>query len=104
MFPYRVKYADSESDIQNNNLLYKINQKHQNTFKKKRSFRYKKSIFFKKFDFKEISVLWRFVWPAFGGPKTLIYIYIYIYIYFYLLGFAGNHCLNCFRFVQVIKS
>ena len=23
MFPYRVKYTESESDIQNNNLLYK---------------------------------------------------------------------------------
>ena len=35
------------------------------------------SIFFNKFDFKMISVLWRFVWPAVGGPKILVYIYIY---------------------------
>ena len=27
MFPYRVKYTDSESDIQNNDLLYKTHQK-----------------------------------------------------------------------------
>ena len=32
MFPYRVKYTESESDIQNNNLLYKIRPKCQNTF------------------------------------------------------------------------
>ena len=32
MFPYRVKYTESEYDIQNNNLLYKINQKCQNAF------------------------------------------------------------------------
>ena len=45
-----------------------------------------KSIFSKN-DFKMISVLWRVLWPAFGGPKILVYIYIYvcIYIYIYLL-------------------
>ena len=32
MFPYRVKYTESEYDIQNNDLSYKINQKYQNTF------------------------------------------------------------------------
>ena len=32
MFPYRVKYVESEYDIQNNDLLYKIDQQHQNTF------------------------------------------------------------------------
>ena len=32
MFPYRVKYTESESDIQNNDLLYKIDQQCQNTF------------------------------------------------------------------------
>ena len=32
MFPYRVKYTESESDIQNNDLLYIIDQKCQNTF------------------------------------------------------------------------
>ena len=37
--------------------------------------------FFKKIDFKMISVLWRFPWPAFGGPKILAYIYTHIYIY-----------------------
>ena len=32
MFPYKVIYNESESDIQNNNLLYKIDQTCQNTF------------------------------------------------------------------------
>ena len=32
MFPYTKKYAESESDIQNNSLLYKIHPKCQNTF------------------------------------------------------------------------
>ena len=32
MFPYRAKYTESETNIQNNDLLYKINQAHQNTF------------------------------------------------------------------------
>ena len=32
MFPYTEKYEESEYDIQNNNLLYKIHPKCQNTF------------------------------------------------------------------------
>ena len=32
MFLYTEKYTESESDIQNNDLLYKINQQCQNTF------------------------------------------------------------------------
>ena len=32
MFPYTVKYTESESDIQNINVLYKIHQQYQNTF------------------------------------------------------------------------
>ena len=32
MFLYRVKYTDSEYDIQNNDLLYRIDQTCQNTF------------------------------------------------------------------------
>ena len=32
MFPYTVKYTESESDIQNINLLNKIHQQCQNTF------------------------------------------------------------------------
>ena len=50
MFPYKVKYTESEYDIQNNYLLYKIDQQCQNTFEilenKKRE--NQKSIFFKK--------------------------------------------------------
>ena len=32
MFPYWVKYTESEYDIQNNELLYKIDHTCQNTF------------------------------------------------------------------------
>ena len=32
MFPYGVEYTESEYDIQNNDLLYKILQECQNTF------------------------------------------------------------------------
>ena len=32
MFPYTEKYTESESDIQNNDLLYKTHQQHKNTF------------------------------------------------------------------------
>ena len=32
MFPYRVKYNESESDINNYKLFYKIHQQYQNTF------------------------------------------------------------------------
>ena len=34
MFLYRVKYTISEYDIQNNDVLYKIDPKHLNTFEK----------------------------------------------------------------------
>ena len=81
MFPYTVKYTESESDLQNTNLLYKTQQQCQNTlekYKKKRENH--KSIFLKQIDFKMVSVLWRFVWPAFGGHKILVYIIIYIII------------------------
>ena len=80
MFPYRVEYTESEYIIQNNDLLYKIDKKCQNTFdflENIRIFREnQKSLFFKSLDFKMISVLWRCLWPAFGGPKILVYIYI----------------------------
>ena len=82
MFLYRVKYTESEYDIQNNDSLYKKDQQCQNTLVFGFCFRnFRKSIFFKSFDFKMISVLWRFSWPAFGGPKILVYIYSYIFIF-----------------------
>ena len=52
MFPYRVKYNESESDIQNNDLLYKTHQKYQNTFEFFRTFsRNSKIHIFQKFRF-----------------------------------------------------
>ena len=32
MFPYTEKYTESVSDIQNNDLLYKLHETYQNTF------------------------------------------------------------------------
>ena len=47
MFPYTVKYTDSESEIQNNNLLYTNTPKLQNTFEMLESFvKYSKNIIF----------------------------------------------------------
>ena len=39
MFPYRVKYTESESDIQDNNLLYKKDPQCQNAFELLDTFR-----------------------------------------------------------------
>ena len=39
MFSYTVKYKEFESDIQNNNLLYKIDPTCQNTFEEFGNFR-----------------------------------------------------------------
>ena len=38
MFPYTVKYNESESDIQNKKLLYTIHHKCQNTFERSEHF------------------------------------------------------------------
>ena len=43
MFPYTEKYTESEYDIKNNNLLYKIDQQHQNTFENLGNFEKKKA-------------------------------------------------------------
>ena len=53
MFPYTGKYTESESDIQNYNFLYKIDQEYQNTFEtlvffgffENRKFQQKKTFF-----------------------------------------------------------
>ena len=38
MLPYRVKYTESEHDIQKNDLLYTLHQQCQNTFEKTHNF------------------------------------------------------------------
>ena len=43
MFPYRVKSNESEYDIQNNDLFYKIEQKCQNTFDILEKWKFEKS-------------------------------------------------------------
>ena len=52
MFPYTEKYTESESDIQNNDLLCKTHQQHQNTFEILENFgKSKKQSKFSKFYF-----------------------------------------------------
>ena len=46
MFLYRVKYTESEYDIQDNDLLYKLDQQCQNTFQKLENRTFKKKILF----------------------------------------------------------
>ena len=45
MFPYIVKYTESEYDIQNNELLYKIAQQCQNTYELLENFEKSKNIY-----------------------------------------------------------
>ena len=65
MFTYTENYIESHTNIRNNSLKYKTYSKHQITFSKIHFFK-------NKYFSKTISS-----WPAFGGPKFLVYIYIY---------------------------
>ena len=84
MFPYTVKYTESESDIQNNNLLYKIHQNakilskcwkmnFENITKNQILFYY-----MYKFHNSYFVIFVNFV--ILGFEDFYIYIYIYIYI------------------------
>ena len=57
--------------------------KHENTFSTIQFIL--KNIFCQKYKFIKISVFRRCSWPAFGGPKILVYIYIYVFVYFYII-------------------
>ena len=63
MFPYTGKYTESEYDIQNNNLLYKLDQHCQNTL-----------------EHIEIFEHFRKTRKQHEFQKEKCYIYIYIYI------------------------
>ena len=77
MFPYTVKYTESKSDIQNNNVLYKIDQQCQNTFelwekmKKIKSFNFVFSITYKLHN----SYLYILYF------QYILYIFVHTYIY-----------------------
>ena len=57
MFPYRVQYADSESDIQNYNLFYKTRQQFQNCLKTMETNNNKSNIFKQNRKIKEFLIL-----------------------------------------------
>ena len=82
MFPSRVKYTESECDIQNNNLLYKIDQKPKVHLKNtKFSRKSKMLVFCSKFS---ISTWSAFYGDFYGYFVYLIYLYIlYIYVWIF---------------------
>ena len=91
MFPYRVNYNESEYDIQNDDLLYKIHPKHQTTFEMLENIgNYIKPKITNKYIIvyfvicisytTQISIIFVFV----GNVGSLYFLYFYIiYIYIY---------------------
>ena len=79
MFPYTVKYTESESDIQITNLLFKTHKTCQNTLLKNTNIsRKSKTHIFRKFRFQNyqrfmaINLLWRiYSWTSFSANLLL---------------------------------
>ena len=61
--------TESYRNMKNNSLQHEAHPTHKNTFPFSQ-----KSIFFENSTFLRISVSRLFLWPAFGGPKTLVFI------------------------------
>ena len=82
MFLYTVKDTESESDIQNINLLYKTHQQHQNTFlENTKSSRKPKIHILQTLRFQNDQRFMAMFMARLWRAQILIYIYIYIYIY-----------------------
>ena len=103
MFLYRVEYTESESDIQNSDLLYKIDHQCQNTFdflKCSKQFKKKTKFVFQYLYKFNNSYFVIFVISGFGGSWDF-YIFIYI-LYIHVPSYcrtvvlASSGCL-CFR-------
>ena len=83
MLPYRIEYTESEYDIHNTNLLYKIPPECQNTFEmldllgRTRKKQKKRSLFQYIYKFHRSSFVFFVKFCEFGD--FCIYIYIYIY-------------------------
>ena len=79
MFPYTIKYTESEYDIQNNDLLYKINQQYQHAFD------------FCRKDWKNIE----------KSKKYFLFCYLYM---FHNSKFVENIyvCFYCFSFIYIL--
>ena len=84
MFPYTVKYTESEYAIQNNNLLYKTHQQIQNTFdfggnlEKSKMFKRIKFLFYNMYSYFVVFVNYIYL---INFIQFLVYTYVYIYIY-----------------------
>ena len=61
IFKISIYYTKTPKNVKIHSIFWKISK-------------VSKIHIFKKIDFKMISVLWLFLWPAFGGPKILVYI------------------------------
>ena len=87
MFPHRVKYTESESDIQNSYLFYKKHQKCQNTFEFLENCRKSKN----QKNEKVLCIMYKFHNSYFVNfvnfEKNVIFGFwdLYIYIYIYIL-------------------
>ena len=82
MFPYRVKYNESEYDIQNNDILYKIDQQYQNTFEL--------CFLLEKFreKLKRIKLLFCYMYNLYNSIfvffVNIVFCFLYYYIYIYI--------------------
>ena len=89
MFPYTGKCTESESDIQNNDLLYRTHQKHQTTFdllemfgKKIRKTKNSKCLFY---------YIYKFHNPYFGFFGCFVNFVIFgIFVYFVYFIYCGH--------------
>ena len=84
MFPYTEKYTESESDIQNNNLLYKIHPKCQNSFEQPECFE-----IFRKQKTKNRNITFLFyTMHKFHNSYFVLFFFIivlcFVFLYFYI--------------------
>ena len=113
MFPYRVKYNASEYDIQNNDLLFKIDQQCQNTFEilKSKSIVYPPQQTRTDVSGHAIESLNRcasFITNILFSYVYYIYSYIYIYTYLYLYIYIFIHIyisiyIYIYRYINIYK-
>ena len=93
MFPYRVKCTESESDIQNINLLYKIDQQCHNTFELLDHFeklQKNQCLFYYLYKLHNSYFVFFVFFCIFFVILVYIYIYINICIFFILVPNKGH--------------
>ena len=86
MFPYTVRYTESEYDIQINDLLYKIHRKHQNTFVfLDYGGKFRKVLKNQLFLFCYLYKLHSSYFVIFGMFVVLGFLYFFVFLYLYIL-------------------